>query len=156
MKYRLLSKEQFEALHQEFSTFLAVQEVDKNEWEMLKAENSKRVDEYLQTFSDMVWDDVLDRTEYMEHFSEQSINLFYCKEETIERIVVQVNNSDINLLTSEGYEWLLSNSNNTEVEYLKGEKSYSKERNQELFSLIEQGAELSNGNLFNALDKITQ
>jgi hypothetical protein len=33
MKYKRLTKEQFEALHQEFSNFLATQSIDKAEWD---------------------------------------------------------------------------------------------------------------------------
>jgi hypothetical protein len=40
MKYTRLTKEQFEELTQEFSTFLATQ-TDKAEWDTIKAENRK-------------------------------------------------------------------------------------------------------------------
>ena len=36
MKYKRLTKEQFEALHQEFTNFLASQSIDKNEWDRNK------------------------------------------------------------------------------------------------------------------------
>ena len=36
MKYSRLTKEQFEELHQEFSTFLATQTIDKAEWDTIK------------------------------------------------------------------------------------------------------------------------
>ena len=43
MKYRLLSKEQFEELHKEFSTFLATQGIDNKMWEEAKDEQPKKV-----------------------------------------------------------------------------------------------------------------
>ena len=36
MEYKRLSTEQFEALHQEFATFLAANSIDKKEWDRLK------------------------------------------------------------------------------------------------------------------------
>jgi len=36
MKYKRLTKEQFEELHQEFATFLATQSIDKKEWDEIK------------------------------------------------------------------------------------------------------------------------
>jgi len=36
MKYRQLTKEQFEELHLEFATFLAAQQIDVKEWETIK------------------------------------------------------------------------------------------------------------------------
>ena len=60
MKYRPLSKEQFEELHEEFSRFLAVQQITKSDWDVLKAANSEQVQVQLDNFSDLVWEEVLD------------------------------------------------------------------------------------------------
>ena len=76
MKYRQLTKEQFESLHKEFAQFLATQKIDANKWTALKSENSPIVKEELELFSDLVWDDVLNKVEYLEHFSKTSVNLF--------------------------------------------------------------------------------
>ena len=38
MKYRQLTKEQFFELHEEFSKFLAAQQIDVKEWEAIKKE----------------------------------------------------------------------------------------------------------------------
>ena len=43
MKYTRLTKEQFEELHQEFANFLASQNIDKTEWEQIKAEKPETV-----------------------------------------------------------------------------------------------------------------
>ena len=41
MKYRQLTKEQFENLHEEFARFLATQSIDVTEWNQIKAEKPK-------------------------------------------------------------------------------------------------------------------
>ncbi len=38
MKYRQLTKEQFEELHHDFTEFLASQQIDVKEWEAIKKE----------------------------------------------------------------------------------------------------------------------
>ena len=38
MKYRQLTKEQFEGLHEEFAHFLATQSIDAKEWNQIKKE----------------------------------------------------------------------------------------------------------------------
>ena len=43
MKFSRLTKEQFEELNQEFSTFLATQAIDKAEWNKIKAEKPTTV-----------------------------------------------------------------------------------------------------------------
>lgn len=153
MKYRQLTKEQFESLHQEFAQFLATQKIDVDEWNKAKAENPTLVEEELNLFSDLVWEDVLSKVNYLEHFSSTSANLFKCDEEEMSRIVVQVN-KEIDLLSEEGYKWLLQNPQDDAIEYLTGNKPYGSDRNQELFGLIEKGGNISNGELFEYFNRL--
>lgn len=154
MKYRQLTKEQFESLHHEFAQFLATQKIDEKEWSKIKAEKPELAQEELDLFSDLVWEDVLNKVNYLEHYSSNSMNLFKSEENTISRIVVKVN-KEIDLLTQEGYEWLLKNPKDESVEYFKGSKKYTKERNPEIFDLIEKGSQISRGELFEFFNRLT-
>lgn len=147
MKYRQLTKEQFESLHQEFALFLASQSIDVKEWNTIKAEQPKVAEEELNVFSDVVWDDVLTKTKYIEHFSERSANLFKCDEDEIHRIAIKIT-WNINLLEQKGFEWLMQNPMDNSVEIFKGSKPYHLERNKEIFDLIEKGSSISKGEIF--------
>lgn len=147
MKYRQLTKEQFETLHEDFARFLATQSIDAKEWQLIKEEKPNVAEEEMNIFSDMVWDDVLTKVEYLEHFSETTVNLFKCNENDIERIVIQVDKA-INLRDQEGFEWLLKNPLDPTIEFLEGTKRYESERNAEIFDLIEKGSTISKGDLF--------
>ena len=153
MKYRQLTKEQFETLHKEFARFLASQKIDKKEWDELKETKPHVAEEEMNVFSDVVWDDVLTRTEYLEHFSPQLVNLFKCNENKIDRIVIEIN-KDINVTEQEGYEWLLKNPMHESVELLQGSKKYTSERNTEIFDLIEKGSNISKGELFEYFNRL--
>lgn len=153
MKYRQLTKEQFEALHEEFALFLATQSIDVKEWNELKKEKPQVAEDEMNVFSDVVWDDVLNKTSYLEHFSKQSVNLFKCDENKIHRIFVKIN-KDINLLEQEGFEWLLSNPTDATVEYFNGTKNYTSERNTELFDLIEKGSAIAKGELYEYFSRL--
>lgn len=153
MKYRQLTKEQFEALHEEFARFLASQSIDVKEWNELKKEKPQVAEDEMNVFSDVVWDDVLNKTNYLEHFSKQSVNLFKCDEKEIHRIFVKIN-KDINLLEQEGFEWLLSNPTDDAVEYFNGTKNYTSERNEEIFDLIEKGSAISKGELYDYFSRL--
>ena len=154
MKYRQLTKEQFESLHQEFAQFLASQKIDAKEWNKMKENSPKLVEEELNIFSDMVWEDVLSKVEYLEHFSKTSVNVFKCGIDSIERIVAKVN-KEIDLLSEEGYKWLLENANDDSVEFLRGSKPYDSDRNKEIFVLIEQGSQIVRGELFEYFNRLT-
>ena len=69
MKYTRLTKEQFNELHTEFSTFLATQKIDKAEWDQLKLHKPEIAEQELDLFSDLVQERVLHKVQYLEHFS---------------------------------------------------------------------------------------
>jgi len=154
MKYTKLSKEQFEELSEEFAVFLAAQSIDVKEWTNIKKEQPELADKEMEVFSDFVWEKVLSKANYLEHFSKDSLNLFKCTSDSIERIVVKVNKEGVNLLESNDFEWLLDNSKDPRVEYLKGKKAYHQERNDDLFDLIQKGSVVSDGKLYEAISKM--
>ncbi len=154
MKYTKLSKEQFEELNEEFAVFLAAQSIDDKEWTKIKDEKPELAEKQLEVFSDFVWDKVMNKTGYLEHFSKDSFNLFKCNEKDMERIVVKVNKEGINLLDTADFDWLLDNSKDPRIEYLKGKKTYSADKNLEIFDLIQKGGVVSDGKLFDAINKM--
>jgi len=151
MKYRQLTKEQFEALHEDFSKFLATQQIDASEWEQMKTAKPEMAEEELNIFSDLVWEDVLNKVDFLEHISEKHINLFKCHSKEIIRIYIKLNNKNKSFLKPEDYNWFLENPLDNSFEYFKASKKYSEERNLELFKLIEMGSEISKGELFKKL-----
>ncbi len=148
MKYRQLTKEQFENLHEEFARFLATQSIGVKEWDQIKQEKLSVAEDEMNVFSDIVWDDVLTKTEYLEHFSKTSVNLFKCEKDEIHRIAIKIT-WDIDLLEQKGFEWLMQNPMDNSVEIFKGSKPYNSERNIEIFDLIEKGSSISKGEIFN-------
>ena len=154
MKYEKLTKEQFEELHEEFAVFLAAQSIDVREWTRIKEEKPELAEKELEVFSDFVWEKVLTKANYLDHFSPGSLNLFKCEADAIHRIVVKVNKEGTDLLKEEDFNWFLDNSGDPQIEYLKGQKTYAKERNEEIFDLIRQGGVVSDGQLFEAISKL--
>lgn len=154
MKYRQLTKEQFEALDKEFAKFLATQQIDANEWRTIKSENPKMADEELNLFSDMVWEDVLGKINYLEHFSEKNMNLFKCDAEKINRIVVEISKDNFSFFNKTDFQWFVNNTNDKTIQLFKGSKKYTEERNTELFDLIQKGSVISNGELYENIFKL--
>ena len=154
MKYTKLTKEQFEELNEEFAVFLSAQSIDVKEWSAIKEEKPELADKELDVFSDFVWERVLSKANYLEHFSADSLNLFRCNAEDIERIVVKVNKEGVNLLDKKDFNWFLDNSNDSRIDYLKGKKPYIQERNLEVFDLIKKGGVVTDGVLFEAIFKL--
>lgn len=156
MKYKRLTKEQFESLHQEFSNFLATQSIDKAEWDKLKEVKPEVAEQELDVFSDLIWEGVLNNTKYLEHFSKNYIFLFHCQEKLIQSIVLKSLDNSIDFMKKEGLQWLSDNMFTESVEIHLGKKEYHEDRKVALFDLIQQGAILSDGQLFLQINSIIQ
>lgn len=154
MKYTRLSKEQFEELHQEFINFLAAQSITAGEWEEIKREKPEVAEEELDVFSDLVWEGVLNKVSFLEHFSPNQMYLFHITESEIRLIAVTVDNEAIDITTPEGYKWLQKNLLEDSVDLYTSAKPISEDRNKDIFALIKQGAAITKGDLFRYFDKI--
>ena len=156
MKYKRLTKEQFEALHQEISNFLATQSIDKAEWDSIKTNKPEVAEQELDVFSDLIWEGVLTNAQYLEHFSKNHIFLFHCQEKLIQSIVLKSLVTEIDFMQKEGLQWLSDNMFTDHVEIHLGKKEYEQERNTAIFDLITQGAILSDGQLYLQINGIIQ
>ena len=156
MKYKRLTKEQFEALHKEFSNFLATQSIDKTEWDSIKADKPEVAEQELDVFSDLIWEGVLTNAHYLEHFSKNHIFLFHCQEKLIQSIVLKALEPQVDFMQKEGLQWLSDNMFTDTVEIHIGKKEYQTERNTAIFDLITQGAILSDGQLYLQINGIIQ
>ncbi|MEB3348279.1 DUF6495 family protein [Aquimarina gracilis] len=156
MKYQRLSKEQLEELHQEFINFLATQSITAAEWNEIKTNKPEVAEEEIDIFSDLVWEKVLSGAQYLEHFSKNQIHLFELGSEQMTLIAIKINNETIDVTTKEGYNWLRDNLLNDEVVFYNASKAYSDDRNLDKFKLIQQGANITKGELYHYFDRLVQ
>ena len=156
MKYARLTKEQFEELHPEFINFLASQSIDKAEWDTIKENKPEVAEQELDVFSDLIWEGVLTKAEFLEHFSKNHIFLFQCFDSYVNSIVLKSLVPDVNFLTKEGLQWLSDNMFTETIEMKIGKKVFTEERNTSIFALIQQGAILSDGQLYQQINSIIE
>ncbi len=156
MKYSRLTKEQLEELNQEFSTFLATQTIDKAEWDSIKKEKPEVAEQELDVFSDLIWEGVLSKAEFLEHFSKNHIFLFHCFDTHVQSIVLKSLVPETDFLTKEGLQWLSDNMFTDTIEMKVGKKEFTEERNSSIFGLIQQGAFLSDGQLYKQINSIIE
>ncbi|MBQ0733029.1 DUF6495 family protein [Aquimarina celericrescens] len=154
MKYQRLSREQLEELHVEFINFLASQSITADEWNGIKENKPQVAEEEIDIFSDLVWEKVLTNAQYLEHFSKDQIHLFELNEDKMNLIAVKVNNETIDITTAEGYDWLRNNLLNDDVVFYNASKEYSDDRNLDKFKLIQQGANVTKGELYRYFEKM--
>lgn len=154
MKYSRLTKQQLEELHQEFINFLATQSITASEWQDIKTNRPQVAEEEIDVFSDLVWEGVLNKVEYLENISEKQMHLFHLAEKEMKLLSVKVMNPEIDLTTTLGFSWFKKNWQSDFVEYLTAAKAYTDDKNLDKFKLIQQGAVITKGELYQWFDKI--
>jgi cag pathogenicity island protein 24 len=154
MKYRRLTKEQFEELHKEFINFLATQSITAKEWKTIKAKQPNVAEEEMDIFSDLVWEGVLGKVEYLENIAPQHLYLFQVKENTIALIGLKIDIPSVDLTTREGFSWLREHLMDDEVELFNAEKEVEGDKNLNIFELIEKGARITKGELFKYFEQL--
>lgn len=156
MKYTRLTKQQLEELHQEFINFLATQSITGEEWTKLKEDKPEVAEEELDVFSDLIWEGVLTKVSFLENVSAQQMHLFKLDEKEMKLISVKVMNPDIDLTTGIGFNWFKKNWQSDFVEYLTAAKMYSEDKNLDKFGLLQQGAVITKGDLYNWFDSMIE
>tara|TARA_R110000796_G_scaffold252631_3_gene389430 strand:+ start:86361 stop:86906 length:546 start_codon:yes stop_codon:yes gene_type:complete len=154
MKYTRLTKQQLEELHQEFINFLATQSITGDEWESIKSNTPKVAEEEIDVFSDLVWEGVLSKVDYVENISSQQMHLFHLTDKEMKLISVKVMNPEIDLTTDIGFNWFRKNWQSDFVEYLTASKAYTEDKNLDKFKLIQQGAVITKGELYQWFEKV--
>lgn len=154
MKYARLTKEQFEALHQEFINFLATQSITADEWTTLKEKQPEIAEQELDVFSDLIWEGVLSRANYLENISERQLFLFEIGKKTMQLIAIKITKEDIDITKPEGYKWLQKNLLDDSVELFTSKKEFSEDKHADIFALIRQGAVITKGELYRFFEGI--
>lgn len=153
MKYARLTKEQFEEMHREFINFLAAQSITAQEWEDIKKNKPEVAEQELDVFSDLVWEGVLNQAKFLEHFSPNQIYLFKITEAAMYLIAIKIENEAIDVTTKAGYHWLQQNLMDKSVNLYTSSKAISDDRNKDVFALIQQGAVITRGELYEFFEK---
>lgn len=148
-KYRNLTQEELSALEKEFVDFLVINGITADEWESLKKKQTAKAEKIIEQFSDVVWEGVLRKTEFLEHQSSQEIRTFQCLPGKIILMGLEINDQSVDLRTAEGIEKVKKNIPSTAV--YTSEKVYSNKREEELFALIQSGAQISDGKLYKSI-----
>ncbi|HLC83382.1 MAG TPA: DUF6495 family protein [Bacteroidia bacterium] len=154
MKYKRLESAELKELEKEFIHFLSSAQITGKDWEMMKLEEVEKAEELIDVFSDLVYEKVISKIEYLEYRDNKSLNIFYFTNDKIVLMGLRVKeNSSLDLMANNVFEaWNQSHMNS--VNLIKTEKVYTKEKGIEIFQLLQTGCLISDGKLFNLLKEL--
>lgn len=160
MKYRTLSLEELKELEKEFITFLSAQSITSDLWEEIKEKQADRAQLLIEQFSDIVFEKVISNIEYIEQKSKREIRLFHCLPEKIKMLgLVIQGETQIDFTQSMSPEQMMQHMqlSGASLKMYQGERAYKKQREIELFDLLEQGGLISkDGALYKTLESLAK
>ena len=154
MKYKRLESAELKELEKEFIHFLASAQITGSDWEKMKVNELEKAEELIDVFSDLVYEKVISKIDYLEYRDNNSLNIFHFTKDKIVLIGLRVKeSSNLDLMSHNVFEaWNQSNMNS--VNLIKTEKAYLKEKGIEIFELLQTGCLISDGKLFNLLKEL--
>ncbi|MEM1320561.1 MAG: DUF6495 family protein [Bacteroidota bacterium] len=157
MKYRRLNQEELQSLEAEFIRFLSANTVTGPDWEQLKAQAPEKAERLISLFSDIVFDKVLQEVKFLTFKTPKDIKVFQCLADKIVLMGMQIEGeSPINFTQDQPPQELMARlmQSNARLSVYTAEKPYTKEREMELFEMMEGGCLISDGTLFAALQAV--
>jgi hypothetical protein len=146
MKYRVLSDQELKELEGEFKHFLITNNIYTEEWEALNKTKDKKVLELVEMFSDIVLDKALKNIKYLEHATPHDIKFFWCEDDKMTLIGVTSKNKEIDFTKHTLADFA------TDLDIFKTSKKYHKERELEVFQLLNSGCTIIDEERFNKLE----
>jgi len=138
MKYRCLTDDELSNLEEEFKHFLITNNVYTEEWEELNNRKDKKVQHLVELFSDVVLDKALKKVKFLEHITPHDIKSFKCDEEKMTLIGIASRKQKIDFTKDSLSDF------KDDLDIFKTTKPYYKERELEVFDLLQSGCSIIN------------
>ena len=116
VKYHKLSEAQFNEMHKEFAVFLATQSITKKDWNIIKSDKPELLDNYFNSFSDLVWDKILSDCKYLEYSNSDQLYLFHTKKRLIDVLILKIDPNLADLNTSNGFKKVLNSLQSDQID----------------------------------------
>lgn len=153
-KYRKLTLDELESLEPEFIEFLVVNGIPADEWKQLKKDESK-ADQLIHAFSDVVFEKILRQIQFLTHYSKNSIKTFKCESDRISLMGVDTDDPEIDLTNDTDIK-RFKKSPPKDLKIYKSSKSYHPNRESELYKMLQQGCQKTDGSMYELLFNATE
>jgi len=144
-KYRLLTGEELESLKKEFIDFLVLTGITGPDWSKLKNNDQAAANGILESFSDVVFEQILRKAMFVEFRDSKNLMCIQCLKEKMILVGAKAQGN---------YDFQKSGIENLEDGLIKvytTEKPYGQIREREIFGMLNQGYQITNGELFKKL-----
>jgi hypothetical protein len=150
-KYRLLTIDELQALEKEFIDFLILNGIEAKDWEKLKVNDKPAAEKVIELFSDVVFEKIFRKVEYLEQRSTKEIRSFQCLPDKLVLVGIKAPASSHADFNNPDYISSVIKNPTEEFDVYTSEKVYAVQREVELFEMTQTGCTISDGKLFKAI-----
>lgn len=150
LKYRRLNSQELQQLEKEFVDFLVINGIAADDWVAMKEKELNKANQIIDLFSDVIFEGVVRKVRFLEHISASSIYCFQLLEKEIQLIGLEDESGTLDF-TQIDFSQQSDKKLPVGLKVFFNKKAYQKDKNQEIFKLMENGAILSNGQLYKQL-----
>jgi len=149
--YRLLTLDELTELEKEFVEYLVLNGITAEDWVKIKENDKDDANRLIELFSDVVFEGILRKVNYLEYRAENFVHAFQCLPEKLVLVAMESEDEEnVNFLDPVFIEAATINPPEQLIVRTTS-KPYSKTRELELFDMIQAGCTISDGGLFKAL-----
>jgi len=146
-KYRVLDNEELVAFEKEFVEFLVINTITADDWVKIKSTDQERTQQIISLFSDVIFEKLMRQTQYLIRRSKHNIACFHYQANQAVLVGLETDREDIDLLQIS----TAAEIPNEGVNIINSTKAYERQREVEMFEMLNNGAEISDGKLYKAL-----
>lgn len=152
MKYRYLTFQELDLLHDDFSDFLYTEGINRFEWNVLQDQQSRDALSLLGKYSDLTFKKVIEDIQYLSYRSKSELISFKCKPNKMVVIHLKsVGNDQLDLNDESSWQEIKQPGMYT-FHCAKTIKPYTEDRESDLFKLMESGCYPTDFQLFQTLN----
>lgn len=145
-KYRILTTEELQALEKEFVDFLVVNGITASDWQEMKDKQKDEAEQILVLFSDVVFEGIMRKTQFLEYWEPSGIKTFHCLQNEIVLVGVEAKPGSTFDFMKTPLQQILQNS--VDLTVYESRKLYAKTRELEVFDMMQQGCQRTEGELY--------
>lgn len=151
-KFRTLTLQELQGLEKEFIYFLSINSITAEDWVKMKAKSPQDAEEFIDLFSDMIFENVLSKELYISFYDKQYLRAFHAQETILEEkgLFLATEHADFTNLA-----WCEDIFNNPPSDLQKYTRTIAyKNRIMDIFLLTEQGGLITDNQLFETLKSL--
>ncbi|MFL5728677.1 MAG: DUF6495 family protein [Cytophagaceae bacterium] len=150
-KYRHLTFEELQELEKEFIDFLVLNSITAEDWVKMKKKSPEHAGTLLELFSDVVFESILRKIQFLELRTPKELISCQCLEEQMVIVGMKAPASSNADFTDQNYIQQAFLNPPAELKVYTKTKKYLSDRQTDLFAMTEAGYTITDGKLFKTL-----